>query len=251
MRKAQGVFELTQIVGSADQHIGIGADSQSAFAVEKDRRRKRCRPPHVRLGDRADACHSPACRNASCLILIRLRCVDQAPTSVNRGVVEKPSTGLSPDEATEIGHAQRENRRPLVASACGNTKFDRGYASARHGDPHVLCPAIRQQRLAGHEASNRSSRSLRVQCQRKTGTEAAAPVMKVGTKHGIGVSPRRVSVRWSCLPNNRSHGFRLASDVVHCLSKRIGERLDISTGESRPAASSERTFPAIGPGPKP
>lgn len=45
MRKAQGVFELTQIVGSADQHIGIGADSQSAFAVEKDRRRKRCRPP--------------------------------------------------------------------------------------------------------------------------------------------------------------------------------------------------------------
>lgn len=92
LSKTLGVFELTQLVRNADQHIRIGADSQSAFAVEKERRWKDP-APEVRLGDWTEACHSPARRHASCLVLFHVRCVDHAPASVNSGVVEKPFDG--------------------------------------------------------------------------------------------------------------------------------------------------------------
>ncbi len=91
-RKALGIFELTQLVWNADKHIGIGADARSASVVEKERRREGS-VPEVRLGDRTEACHGPARRHASRLVLTHVRCVDQTPASVNSGVVEKPFDG--------------------------------------------------------------------------------------------------------------------------------------------------------------
>ena len=54
MLQPLAVFELTQLVSDADQHVGIGADTKCAAGVEEFARRKDS-VAEVCLGDRAEA----------------------------------------------------------------------------------------------------------------------------------------------------------------------------------------------------
>jgi len=85
MGKALRIFELAQFVGQADQHIGIGADTEAAAMLPEQGRGKRA-VTEIGLGDRAKAGNGAALGHADRFGIGHMGGVDQAPALVDIGI---------------------------------------------------------------------------------------------------------------------------------------------------------------------
>ncbi len=83
------IFELTQFVGDADQHVGIGADAEAATGVEEFAGRKNA-VAEARFGNRAEAGDRAAAGKRCDLRRGRMGRMDQAPALIDGRMFEQP-----------------------------------------------------------------------------------------------------------------------------------------------------------------
>ena len=89
MLQPLAIFELTQFVGDADQHIGIRADAEPAAGVEEFAGRKNA-VAEARFGDRAEAGDGAAPGKRGDLRRGGVGRMDQAPAPIDGRMFEQP-----------------------------------------------------------------------------------------------------------------------------------------------------------------
>src|SRR5436305_8820119 len=89
MLEPLAIFELAQLVGDTDQHVGIGADAEPATGVEEFAGGKNA-VAEARFGDGAETGNGAGLCERGDLLAGRVGCVDEAPASIYGGAIQQP-----------------------------------------------------------------------------------------------------------------------------------------------------------------
>ena len=92
MGEALRIFELAQLVGNADQHVGVRPHAEPA-AVLDERGRGKGAVAEVGLGDRAKARDRAAAGKGDRFGFGHVGGVDQAPALADIGILQQPLDG--------------------------------------------------------------------------------------------------------------------------------------------------------------
>ena len=149
------VFELAQLVGNADRHVGIRADAKHTAGAQVLRGRKNS-VPQIGFGDGAQSRDRAAGGETATLLVRHMRRMHQAPSPVHRRMIQQPLHGPRARPGQALLH---------LAGLFGGMNVHRARARERH-DPRQFLGRDRAQRMRRNpeirafERARRSSGSL-------------------------------------------------------------------------------------------